>query len=426
MRSAHDRVNVKEKTGERGLACLSRVRVFPVGHEGVSVTMVRFSYVWMILACLAVGAVGCNEADSSTSVSLTAMEQSAATITKAKKSGITLRSAPRAVADHAHYDFGTMDAMTSGEHVFTVRNEGSAPLKLQVLDTSCKCTISTVDSEPIPPGDSTQVKMTWNTGDKVTYYKQWARIETNDAETGEMNFKVEGAVRQDIRFEPEEIRFEELHPGSSQTATLLVFSSRLTDLNVERLQITNPNFYHEVTPATAAQLAKHQALCGYQITIHSPPDLPSGGFTEYVQIGVRPERGKALVRDFTLPIEGVMLSRLAVFGKGVDGLGRIELGTLPYGRGAKCRLRVKVRDPNTQLPVRTLTVDPKGVRVTFTPSSVGAPGLYDLEVEVPQDAEPCAHRGDAMGTIRLDFDHPRIPKLELMVDFSVRPPRELP
>jgi hypothetical protein len=425
MRSAHDRVNVKEKTGERGLACLSRVSGFPVGHAGVSVTMVRFSHVWMMV-CVTVGAVGCNEADSSTTVSLTSMEQSAATIAKAKKSGITLRSTPRAVADHAHYDFGTMDAMTSGEHVFTVRNEGSAPLKLQVLDTSCKCTISTVDTEPILPGESTQVKMEWNTGDKVTYYKQWARIETNDAETGEMIFKVEGAVRQDIRFEPEEIHFEELHPGSSQTATLLVFSSRLTDLDVERLQITNPNFYHEVASATPAQLAKHQALCGYQITIHSPSDLASGAFTEYVQIGVRPERGETLVRDFTLPIEGVMLSRLAVFGKGVDGLGRIELGTLPYGRGAKWRLRVKARDPATQLPVNAMTVEPSNVRVAFTPSTTGAPGLYDLEVEVPEDTEPCAHRGDAMGTIRLDFDHPRIPKLELMIDFSVRPPRELP
>src|SRR4051812_32552624 len=49
---------------------------------------------------------------------------------------------PRAVAEEAKYNFGTMQRGTSKSHDFVIKNVGEAPLKLRAGTTSCKCTLS--------------------------------------------------------------------------------------------------------------------------------------------------------------------------------------------------------------------------------------------------------------------------------------------
>ncbi|HTN75620.1 MAG TPA: hypothetical protein VL096_10250, partial [Pirellulaceae bacterium] len=117
--------------------------------------------------------------------------------------------------------------------------------------------------------------------------------------------------------------------------------------------------------------------------------------------------------------------RISIVGQKINSDGQVEFGTLGYGKGAKTRLKLKVRDQDGDLRLAKINVRPSFVNVTLTPASVeGVTGLYDLVVEVPPDAEPCGYRGDAMGTIDFEFAHPRIKDLQLLVDFSVRPPKE--
>ena len=56
---------------------------------------------------------------------------------------------PRAVPDTLRFDFGTMEPGQVKRHTFRVRNEGTAPLRLQAVTASCKCTLSIVNKRPI-------------------------------------------------------------------------------------------------------------------------------------------------------------------------------------------------------------------------------------------------------------------------------------
>src|SRR6476620_4482600 len=71
------------------------------------------------------------------------------------------KEVPRIVVDQAHYDFGSMQRGTSKSHEFVIRNVGNAPLKIRNGGTTCKCTLSKVEDESIPPGGSTMVKLEW-------------------------------------------------------------------------------------------------------------------------------------------------------------------------------------------------------------------------------------------------------------------------
>jgi hypothetical protein len=77
--------------------------------------------------------------------------------------------------------------------------------------------------------------------------------------------------------------------------------------------------------------------------------------------------------------------------------------------------------------VKDLEVKPAFLKVSLQPAKdASVSGMYDLFVEIPEEAEPCVHRVRDAGKIHFDFDHPRVTKLDLEVDFSVQAPRDLP
>src|SRR5262249_31790011 len=90
------------------------------------------------------------------------------------------REASHIVVDEPHYDFGSMQRGTSKSHEFVIRNTGNAPLKIRNGGTTCKCTLSKVAEESIPPNGSTKVKLEWTAKIDNGPFSQEATILTND------------------------------------------------------------------------------------------------------------------------------------------------------------------------------------------------------------------------------------------------------
>jgi len=87
---------------------------------------------------------------------------------------------PRVKVDEPHHNFGRMERGREKSHKFVIRNIGDAPLTLTVGQTSCKCTLSEVESGAIPPGESTHVKIEWSAKADQGPFRQTATIHTND------------------------------------------------------------------------------------------------------------------------------------------------------------------------------------------------------------------------------------------------------
>jgi hypothetical protein len=61
------------------------------------------------------------------------------------------------------YNFGTIEeADGPASHVFTVRNEGTEPLVITRITASCGCTQPEWSKEPIAPGKTSDIKVTFN------------------------------------------------------------------------------------------------------------------------------------------------------------------------------------------------------------------------------------------------------------------------
>lgn len=65
------------------------------------------------------------------------------------------------------------------EHVFTIKNTGDAPLKLISYDVECDCTKAYLPEGEIIPGESVEVKVTFDTEGKAYFQDREIRITTN-------------------------------------------------------------------------------------------------------------------------------------------------------------------------------------------------------------------------------------------------------
>ncbi len=77
------------------------------------------------------------------------------------------------------------------EHVFTVTNTGKKPLLISAYTVECSCTKAYFPKDPIPPGGSSQLKITFDTEGKSYFQDRIVYFTTNTKRKKEkLRFKV--------------------------------------------------------------------------------------------------------------------------------------------------------------------------------------------------------------------------------------------
>ena len=78
----------------------------------------------------------------------------------------TQTSGAQIVFDQPKFNFGTVTEGTKVENTFTFKNNGTEPLILANVQTTCGCTVPEWPKEPILPGKTGAIKATFNTTGK--------------------------------------------------------------------------------------------------------------------------------------------------------------------------------------------------------------------------------------------------------------------
>lgn len=69
---------------------------------------------------------------------------------------------PEITFDETVHDFGEIAQGTNVEHVFTFKNTGRAPLVITDAQSTCGCTVPEYTEEPIAPGETGELLVTYN------------------------------------------------------------------------------------------------------------------------------------------------------------------------------------------------------------------------------------------------------------------------
>ena len=84
------------------------------------------------------------------------------------------------------FDFGTIKEGDKVEHVFTFTNTGKADLVIVDAKGSCGCTVPVFKKEPIKPGETSEMKVTFDSNGKPGAQQKSVNITANTASGNEL------------------------------------------------------------------------------------------------------------------------------------------------------------------------------------------------------------------------------------------------
>lgn len=104
-------------------------------------------------------------------------------------------NAPEISFDKQVHDYGTVAYGGDGVCTFKFTNTGKEPLILQQPQSSCGCTVPTWPKEPVLPGTSSEIQVTYNTK-KVGPINKTVTVKSN-AKTNTVVLRITGTVQAD-------------------------------------------------------------------------------------------------------------------------------------------------------------------------------------------------------------------------------------
>jgi hypothetical protein len=90
-----------------------------------------------------------------------------------------MESLPAISFDSNFHDFGEITEGVVAEHVFTFKNEGEGPLIISNAQGSCGCTVPVWPRQPIAPGETGEIKVSFNSSGRAGKQDKRVTLTTN-------------------------------------------------------------------------------------------------------------------------------------------------------------------------------------------------------------------------------------------------------
>lgn len=91
------------------------------------------------------------------------------------------------------HDYGTIPQDIPASYEFVFKNSGTAPLIISEAQGSCGCTVPEYPKEPVMPGKTGKIKVTYN-AKSLGQFKKSVTIKSNDPTTPSVELRIEGNV----------------------------------------------------------------------------------------------------------------------------------------------------------------------------------------------------------------------------------------
>lgn len=329
---------------------------------------------------------------------------------------------PKAVVEETSYPFGRLALGAYGNHDFTVRNDGKAPLKLAKGETTCRCTSFTLATKEIAPGESASIHLEWQPKDVSPEFAQSAAIWTNDPETPRIDLKVEGSVVPTIITMPQGVwTVGTLSEEAPTTVKGYVATQLASAFEITSVESSSPYVTMTYQPFDEKRLQETDTKSGYDLTCTVSPEMPAGNFTEKVKLHLTLTDAPTL--EFA--ISGGRTGPFQIIGAGwTQSTHTVHLGRCKSAEGKKFQISLFATPPaGGTLDFGEPQVTPPllNVKVEHDPAFTSAGGRqrYHIKFEAPPGITPGRWKDDTAIKVTLPCNFPGVSSLQLSVDLQV-------
>ncbi len=309
------------------------------------------------------------------------------------------REQPSILVENPVFDFGAVPQGKIVEHVFTVKNQGNAPLRIRQIRTTCGCTVGNVTKRTIPPGETSALSIRFDTKGRQGPQSKSVFVRSNDPKQPTLTCKVVGSIlKAGLSVEPASLHFQNVEPGKSHEKIITVKAKPGRPLTVRDVASSLPYLSATLLPAPPAGGG------GLRIRVRLAAEAPLGIFSGEVRFTVDAERKS----EYQVPVSGRIVGDL-VFNPATLSLGRLRTNR-PYSWSIflhAIRKRdvavTKVESAEGKLTLELRALKPgRHYRITAQPAGPGTSG------ERLED------------TIRIHTDSPTEPLVEIPVSGKYR------
>lgn len=333
---------------------------------------------------------------------------------------------PRVSVDSETFDFGTMERHTSGTHKFLFTNVGTAPLRLTVGETTCKCTVGEAPAGLVEPGETVPVTLDWTASTDEAEFRQNATVHTNDPLQQTVRLTVFGKVIEATSYHPRTFYFGDVASGTSETAEIKIVSSREEPLEITSTEFVAPaseeHFDVTVEDLPAEEFPVPEVRAGRRVKVTARPSLPFGPIRGSLKITTNLDR----VPEMEVPIAGKVVSDISILGRGYSSeRDRLDLGPVNGEKGTERTLYVLLRgEGGAEAELTVAETFPSFLQAELGERAKVSDTLQrvPLVVRVPPGSPPAVHVGgqdSTLGRIVIRTTHPRVPQIPIGVGFTV-------
>lgn len=360
---------------------------------------------------------------------------------------------PKAVVmNGSEFDFGLMEQGQESSHVFRIRNEGQAPLKLLANhkgDNTCECTVGKLNKTMVEPGDTAEVKVQWGVKKAVTNFAHSATIRTNDPDQMKIPFIIKGLIGQRAVIKPS----TSWSVGHVTEKTPIEVELTLYSETVERFQLlkvesTSGRITTKVRPLTADELAqlgkqglpdaerkkmlktlkvkavtvptKAQPKTGYAITATLSTNMPAGLFTETLTFYTDMSENHSI--NFYL--SGSRAGRIEFMkATGVEWNSKrvlLKLGTFRAAKGKTVRVPLILKEIPVEATIKVKKTAPEFLKVTLEQDKnfpAKKTRRYWLTLSVPANTPPLTLTARSIGKVTLETGEKENDTISFFVGF---------
>lgn len=247
---------------------------------------------------------------------------------------------PHISIDNAVFDFGSIAQGSPVEHLFTVNNTGTEPLKIERLNPSCGCTAATLSAQTVDPGNSATIRAVFDTAGFQGYKVKTVRVYSNDPQQPSVVLTLKGSVVPDVIVDPPRVFFGNVKKGSADELSVIVSGSDQNTVKILDVDTRSADI------ALKVEDIKTDRGPGKKISVRLNGDLAVGAVRSRIAVKTSSEKNPVV----HIPVFAKIIGDAQLVPADVS-FGLIEG---PLAQDAVQRVRL---ENNASQPVRIVSVD---------------------------------------------------------------------
>ena len=207
---------------------------------------------------------------------------------------MAVAAAPRIVVEEESFDFGTILQGEKVEKVFRFRNEGDAPLLVDKVKTSCGCTAALLSASTLAPGESGEVRTSFDSTRFSGAVQKTVAIYSNDPSRAVTQLLIKGSIRQELFASPAFIELGTLKAGVETILSVTIRNQGPAPVALREVKCLAPDLAGELA---APLVAPGESVV---LTLRVLPTAGRGMLNGYVIVATDSKRAPEL----RIPIYG--------------------------------------------------------------------------------------------------------------------------